>query len=79
MPFDEELVGYLSATDTLNNLWNWFTQEDITKLEEHGYYIHVFETDDYKWYDKFQHWVISQANSKITNKILLTQLLENAT
>ncbi|MFA9239450.1 MAG: hypothetical protein ACEQSQ_06115 [Candidatus Paceibacteria bacterium] len=75
MPFDEELVGYLSATDSLENLWNWFSVEDINKLEEHGYFIHVFKTDDYKWYDRFKHWVINQKNSKIVDKILLNQLV----
>ncbi len=68
MPFDEELVGYLSATDSLETLWNWFTKEDIQELQKHGYYIHEYETDDYKFYDKFQHWVISQKNSKLIGK-----------
>jgi len=32
MDFDPELVGWLSATDSLESLWNWFTMEDIIKL-----------------------------------------------
>jgi len=32
MDFDEELVGYLSATDSLETLWQWFPKDDIIKL-----------------------------------------------
>lgn len=69
MDFDEEISGYLSATDTLEDLFKWFTKEDILKLQNFGYSIHVYETEDYKWYDKFSHWVISQENSKLINQI----------
>ena len=36
MPFDPELVGWLSATKTLEELFNWFTKEDIKLLETRG-------------------------------------------
>lgn len=71
MEFDEELVGYLSATDSLDTLYNWFTKEDIIKLQEHGYFIHVYETDDFKFYERFQHQVISQKNSILVEKLVL--------
>lgn len=32
MEFDETLVGWLSATDSLESLWKWFPQEDIKEL-----------------------------------------------
>lgn len=32
MPFKQKLVGWLSATDTLEDLFNWFTEDDILKL-----------------------------------------------
>lgn len=71
MPFDDELVGWLSATDTLESLWNWFTEDDIKKLQEHGWYIHVYKTDSYKFYDTFKHWVINQHTSELVAKITL--------
>lgn len=71
MDFDPELVGYLSATDSLEDLFKWFTKEDIARLQEHDYYIHVYETEDYKFYEKFQHLVINQQNSTLLKKILL--------
>lgn len=71
MDFDEELVGYLSATDSLEVLYNWFTKEDILKLQEKGWFIHVYETDDFKFYEKFQHQVINQTKSKIISKLVL--------
>lgn len=71
MDYDPELVGYLSATDNLEHLYQWFTREDILGLQEHDYFIHTFETDDYKFYERFQHLVINQAKSKPTSKIIL--------
>jgi len=71
MDYDEEVVGYLSATDEMDNLWQWFTKDDILKLQEFDYSIHVYEAHDFKWYEKFQHWLIHQQNSKLINKIKL--------
>lgn len=71
MDFDPELVGYLSATESLDILYKWFSKEEILKLQEHGYYIHMYECNDYKFYERFQHQVISQVNSKLIKKIEL--------
>ena len=65
MGFDPEIVGWLSATDSLDSLWNWFTKEDITKLQKYGWYIHEFEAEDVKFYERFQHLIINQDTSKL--------------
>lgn len=72
MPFDEEVVGFLSATDSLDELWNWFPKEDIKRLEEHGYMIHIYHTNDIKFYKN--HWLISQENSVLHSKVRLHEL-----
>lgn len=71
MPFDQDLVGWLSAVTELDDLWQWFTQEDIVALQIYGFYIHEYEASEWKWYEKFQHWVISQENSKVVRRIKL--------
>lgn len=71
MDFDEELVGWLSAVKELKDLWVWFSKEDIKKLQEHGWYIYRYFVEDYKFYDKFQHFVIKQETSRVLNKIEL--------
>jgi len=71
MDFDSELVGWLSATPSLEDLYHWFPVEDIKKLQEHNYFIHEYETNDYKFYEKFNHFVINQENSTLTQKIVL--------
>lgn len=63
MDFDEEIVGWLSATDSLETLYQWFPMVDILKLQEHGYYIHTFEATEQRFYERFQHIVINQATS----------------
>jgi hypothetical protein len=71
MEYDSTLSGYLSATDSLETLYNWFPKEDILKLQEHGWYIHRYESQDYKFYDRFQHYVINQENMKPVGTIVL--------
>jgi len=71
MPFDDDLVGWLSATDSLDDLWQWFSKEDILELQKHGWYIHEYEVIDYRWYEKFQHYVINQSTSRVLRKIPL--------
>lgn len=73
MDYDEELVGWLSATSNLEDLYNWFTKEDILRLQKEGWFIHKYETNDYKFYDKFQHYVINQYTSKVVEKIVLDE------
>lgn len=69
MDFDLELVGWLSTTDSLEGLYQWFTKDDIIKLQKEGWFIHEYETDDYKFYDKFQHYVIKQYNNTLVKII----------
>lgn len=71
MDFDEELVGWLSATDSLETLYHWFPKEDIIELQKHGWTIHVYETDEYRFYERFQHLVISKEKSKLIEKLIL--------
>jgi len=73
MEFDDELVGWLSAVEELDHLWAWFSKEDILELQKHDYFIHQFECDEHKFYDRFQHLVINQAKSTPIMKISLLE------
>ena len=63
MPFDPECVGYLSATKTLEELYVWFSKEDIIQLQSHGFGILQYESEDYKQHNG--HWLINKSNSKL--------------
>lgn len=69
MPFDENVIGYLSATDDYETLFFWFTKEDIVELQKYGYQISVYESDDYKFHDN--HWLINQKTSIIVDTIII--------
>lgn len=71
MDYDPELVGWLSATDTLDKLFEWFPIQDILKLQEEGWFLHKFVATDAKFYDRFQHIVINQETSKSIGRIVL--------
>jgi len=67
MDFDDELVGWLSAVEKLDDLYVWFSKEDISKLAQFGWFIVEYETEHFKFYDRFQHYVICQKRSKVKN------------
>ena len=71
MDFDPELVGWLSATESLEHLYQCFSENDIIKLQEFGWFIHEFEANDIKFYERFQHDVIKQDTSKFIKLIEL--------
>lgn len=61
MPYDREIVGWLSVTPTLEELFSWFPLPDIQRLQGHGFYIMKYEASDYKEYAN--HWVIDSKTS----------------
>jgi len=48
MDFDDELVGWLSAVGELDDLYHWFTVEEIKQLQEFRRYIHEYEVDNFR-------------------------------
>ena len=62
MPYDEKVIGYLSCVEKLEDLYYWFSEEDLASLESHGFVLKKFESEDYIFYDT--HWLIS-VNSKV--------------
>ena len=66
MPFDSEISGWLSATETLDELYNWFPKEDLIKLEKQGYFITVYQASDFK--KSHNHWIISQETSLVVEQ-----------
>ena len=69
MPFDPDLVGWLSATDSLEELFNWFPKEDVERLENHGWFITVYEAEKVKKYKN--HLVICQETSLVKERLSL--------
>jgi hypothetical protein len=71
MEFDPTIVGWLSAVENLEDLWVWFSKEDIRALQEHGWFIHEFVTEEARFYERFQHTVIKQDVSRVTQLIAI--------
>lgn len=71
MDFDPELVGWLSATKTMEELYNWFSEGEIKQLQDHGWYIHEYEVTRHKWYERFEHFIIKQDTSILTKRIII--------
>lgn len=69
MEFDTEMVGWLSATESLEVLFHWFSREEILRLQEYGFQVVVFEATEYRQYNG--HWLIKQNSSVIVETIAL--------
>lgn len=69
MPYDENVLGWLSTTDSLDSLLQWFPLEDILRLQAYGYRVHVYEATEYKEYEN--HWLVNQKTSKSKYSFLL--------
>lgn len=63
MPFDPNIVGWLSATKTIDELYVWFPKKDIIKLEKYGFRIMLYAASEYKYHNT--HWLINQKTSKL--------------
>lgn len=72
MPFDPDLVGWLSATDSIETLFLWFSKDDINQLEKHGWFIHLYEAENVREYKN--HLVICQKTSVVKEIIPLSSL-----
>jgi hypothetical protein len=59
----------------LEDIFLWFTKEDLVKLSKFSYGIHVYESIDYKWYDRFKHWAIHQKTSNLIKIIEIETVL----
>lgn len=72
MPFDNDLVGWLSATDSLDDLFNWFSKSDISELERYGWFITVYESEKVKQYKN--HLVICQKTSVFKTRLYMSNI-----
>lgn len=61
MPYDENIVGYLSVANTIVDLYFWFPLNDLKRLNEHGLFLFEYEASDYRRYAN--HWIINQETS----------------
>lgn len=74
MDYDESIVGWLSAVKHLHDLWQWFSKDDVRELEKRGFYITEYEVEEYRFYEKFQHYVINQETSVVKRIIKLEEI-----
>lgn len=70
MPYDKRLVGWLSATQTLDDIWYWFPKEDLHRLQKHGWYLYEYIASKYK--DHENHQVIDQQTSVPVIRLILS-------
>lgn len=71
MPYDQNVAGWLSATETFEELLYWFSEKDILELQKHGYSVSIYEATEYRMYEN--HWLIKQDSSKFKETITLTK------
>lgn len=78
MPFDTELVGWLSATETIEDLFKWFTIDDIKRLESSNFLVLEYEASVYKEYHTkdYKHMVVCQNTSEFKRFLTISELIK---
>lgn len=72
MDYNEDCVGgFLSCTDSLDNLFNWFSKAEIQRLEEAGYRACVFKANESKFHEKYKHFLFKEEGSILVAQIKL--------
>lgn len=69
MPFDPSIVGWLSTTDTMSDLYNWFSRDDLTSLKKYGFEAVAYEATEYREHQG--HWIIKQSSSVLKGPVKL--------
>ena len=62
MPFNENIQGWLSCVEKLEEIDAWFNEEDMKILRPKGYMLSEYESSDFKKVDG--HWIIKRDSSK---------------
>ena len=68
MPFCKETAGFLSATETIEELEGWFPKEDMAVLKPLGFKILAYKATVYKYHEQNKHWLIDQKTSVLINQ-----------
>lgn len=77
MPFDPALQGWLSATESLDDLWGWFPKEDIHRLQPKGWFLYGYMASKFKAHEN--HHVIDQKTSYPLFRVIISKAYEMKT
>jgi hypothetical protein len=69
MPYNADVLGYLSGCDTLVNLYNWFTHEEMLRLQKMEYALYKYQSSDYRHVGT--HFIFNKENYLTKNIIVL--------
>lgn len=74
MPYNEDIRGWLSAVEDLDDLWFWFPKKDLIRLQEHGWYVYAYQAAAWKTHEN--HVVIKQETAIPILRIEISKDLE---
>lgn len=75
MPYNRDVVGWLSATSTIEELFQWFPKNDIRRLENDGYFITAYEANDVRKHEN--HLLIKQDTSNPVKRYSIHSFIES--
>lgn len=61
--------GFLSCTDSMDSLFDWFGREELLKLKDNGYDICIFKSAEHKFHEKYKHFLFKEEGSLLVAKI----------
>lgn len=60
---DDCAGGFLSCTDSMDSLFDWFGREELFKLRDNGYNICIFKAEEHKFHEKYKHFLFKERGS----------------
>lgn len=70
MDQNEECAGgFLSCTDSMDSLFDWFGRDELFRLRDAGYDICIFKAEKAKFHEKYKHFLFQKEGSLLIAKI----------
>lgn len=70
-PNVETAGGWLSATDSIETLFDWFNPVELKRLQSNNIYTYAYHATAFKWYDPYQHHLIRD-DSPVIGRFMVT-------
>lgn len=64
-------IGWLSATHSLQTLFDWFNMDELRILKSRNIYLFGYRVsyENYMWYSKYNHYLINSQNFELILKM----------
>ena len=67
MPFNPDVIGYFSCCDSIQGLFDYFSENGVLRLKNYGFRMCEYEAVDFKF--NTNHWLMKIDTTKILREL----------